>query len=334
MNIHTFKDAVTSKRTALADEIDDDDEDDERDAAPLRRVVEGEEDEGKEKYNEMGVPIEPFNLRNERDSGYFDENMNYVFKKEKGEVDAWLAGLDEATVEAAIGEAAVAEKKLLEKRKHDEEEEAKKPIRSTQELKEELLSFMLPSEKIATTLRRLSGKSSETSNTIKRRTQKNHDDTENGQTDGKKKLTQKEINEISKKNRPRIDRVTEIADELIANGLSGIYGMSYEAIYASTVLWEYKGADEVIYGPYTSQQIAEWKSQGYLTGATAVMIRKAKPKYKAQVSFSMFDDEDESTSTQPTKKAKIESVNEDEWKNSDEIDFGSFINLDSVEFNS
>lgn len=322
----------------------------------------------------MGVPIEPFNLRNERDSGYFDENMNYVFKKEKGEVDAWLAGLDEATVEAAIGEAAVAEKKLLEKRKHDEEEEAKKPIRSTQELKEELLSFMLPSEKIATTLRRLSGKScklysflfssldfdvmllAETSNTIKRRTQKNHDDTENGQTDGKKKLTQKEINEISKKNRPRIDRVTEIADELIANGLSGIYGMSYEAIYASTVLWEYKGADEVIYGPYTSQQIAEWKSQGYLTGATAVMIRKAKPKYKAQVSFSMFDDEDESTSTQPTKKAKIDSVNEgkseridndshnlvinlyssliDEWKNSDEIDFGSFINLDSVEFNS
>lgn len=324
----------------------------------------------------MGVPIEPFNLRNERDSGYFDENMNYVFKKEKGEVDAWLAGLDEATVEAAIGEAAVAEKKLLEKRKHDEEEEAKKPIKSTQELKEELLTLMLPSEKIASTLRRLSGKSckfypclfsslnsdmmllAETSNTIKRRTQKNHDDTENGQTDGKKKLTQKEINEISKKNRPQIDRVTEIADELIANGLSGIYGMSYEAISASTVLWEYKGADEVIYGPYTSQQIAEWKSQGYLTGATAVMIRKVKPKYKAQVSFSMFDDDDESTSTQPTKKAKIESVNEgkferindndshnliinlfsssliDEWKNSDEIDFGSFINLDSVEFNS
>ncbi len=51
MNIHTFKDAVTSKRTALADEIDDDDEDDERDAAPLRRVVEGEEDEGKEKVS-------------------------------------------------------------------------------------------------------------------------------------------------------------------------------------------------------------------------------------------------------------------------------------------
>ena len=50
MNIHTFKDAVTSKRTALADEVDQDDEDDdERVVAPMRRVVEGEEDEGKEK---------------------------------------------------------------------------------------------------------------------------------------------------------------------------------------------------------------------------------------------------------------------------------------------
>lgn len=59
MNIHTFKDAVTSKRTALADEIDDDDEDDERDAAPLRRVVEGEEDEGKEKVSKQNRYLHP-----------------------------------------------------------------------------------------------------------------------------------------------------------------------------------------------------------------------------------------------------------------------------------
>lgn len=53
MNIHTFKDAVTAKRTALADEIEEeDDEDDERQVAPMRRVVEGEEDEGKEKVEQ------------------------------------------------------------------------------------------------------------------------------------------------------------------------------------------------------------------------------------------------------------------------------------------
>ncbi len=50
MNIHTFKDAVTSKRTALADEVEDD-EDDDREVAPMRRVVEGEEEESKEKVS-------------------------------------------------------------------------------------------------------------------------------------------------------------------------------------------------------------------------------------------------------------------------------------------
>lgn len=30
--------------------------------------------------NEAGDPIEPFNLRNERDMGYFDTNGNFVWK--------------------------------------------------------------------------------------------------------------------------------------------------------------------------------------------------------------------------------------------------------------
>ena len=53
--------------------------------------IEGEEDEdeSRDKFTEMGEVIEPFNLKNEREAGGFDENMNYVFQKEKGEVDAW-----------------------------------------------------------------------------------------------------------------------------------------------------------------------------------------------------------------------------------------------------
>jgi hypothetical protein len=38
-----------------------------------------------DQFNEAGEVIEPFNLRDERDSGHFDENMNFVFQKEKGE---------------------------------------------------------------------------------------------------------------------------------------------------------------------------------------------------------------------------------------------------------
>ena len=34
--------------------------------------------------------------------------MNFVFQKEKGEIDAWLADMDEAAMEQSIGEAAKA----------------------------------------------------------------------------------------------------------------------------------------------------------------------------------------------------------------------------------
>ena len=62
------------------------------------------------KFNDAGEAFEPFNLKNERETGHFDENLNYVFKKEKGEIDAWVAQMDEVSMERAIGEAAFAMK--------------------------------------------------------------------------------------------------------------------------------------------------------------------------------------------------------------------------------
>lgn len=50
MNVHTFKDVVKSKRSSLANELEDDDDDDnDRVAAPMKRQVEGEEEEGEDK---------------------------------------------------------------------------------------------------------------------------------------------------------------------------------------------------------------------------------------------------------------------------------------------
>jgi hypothetical protein len=146
-----------------------------------------------------------------------------------------------------------------------------------------------------------------------------------------------------------MNRITEIADELISLGLTGVYNMTYEAIEASTVMWEYKGLDGNIYGPFTSQQISEWKTQGFLTGPTAVMLRKIKPVAKSS-GVSIYDDEDD----QPAKKAKVDEPKAPaidgaflvssltlfsnalllgEWINSDDVDFGTFINLNDLEFN-
>jgi hypothetical protein len=61
-------------------------------------------------FNELGEVIEPFNLREEREVGYFDENQNFIWKREAAEPDAWLANLDEAEMEQVIGEAARSQK--------------------------------------------------------------------------------------------------------------------------------------------------------------------------------------------------------------------------------
>ena len=44
-------------------------------------------------WDNSGVPIEPFHLRQEREAGYFDDEGNYVAFKDDGPEDAWLKSL-------------------------------------------------------------------------------------------------------------------------------------------------------------------------------------------------------------------------------------------------
>lgn len=368
MNIHTFKDAVTSKRTALVDELEDDDDDD-REATVFKRNIEGEEEESNEKFNEAGVPIEPFNMRNEREGGFIDENMNYVFKKEEEEVDAWVSGLDEATLEEAIGQAAMAEKKKAAKQAAEDDKEDDLEFKSESQLKIELLTFMQPGETISSTLKRLSGKpvlKNHIQGEVKRRTAPGKQHAAADLNDQNKKLSAAQQNKIARENKSQIDRVTDLADHLISSGLTGIYSMTYEAIHASTVKWEYKGADDKIYGPFTSQQISEWKSQGFFSGPTSVLMRRVDPLKshlsnrdnggiksvrfedadKPKPSISIYDNNEvANVADEPlTKRARVESgsisaasennlvssSNDlEEWISSDDIDFGEYINLDS-----
>jgi hypothetical protein len=71
-----------------------------------------------------------------------------------------------------------------------------------------------------------------------------------------------------------ISKLTELADELLSRGLTGVYSMTYEALLASTLMWEYRGiTDGQIHGPFTAQQLSGWKAQGFFTGPTAVQVR-------------------------------------------------------------
>jgi hypothetical protein len=273
----------------------------------------------------------PFNLKNERDDGYFDENQNFVFKKDVGEVDAWISGLDEQTMEAAIGEAAFAEK-IRQAKLDAEEQQQEAKRRSPDELKTELLTLLLPGETIGNCLRRLGGRRNHGQDNIvnKFARRKPSAITDNAPVDGQSEAQTQKV--IAKRNKDKIERVTELADLLMASGLSNIYSMSFDAILASTVLWEYQAVDGHIYGPYTSQQIAEWKSQGFLTGPTAVPIRKVSRPQHSNSADSIYDDNDAAVLTDgpDSKRARTDDSApspSEGWVSSDEVDFGEHIDL-------
>ena len=107
MNISTFKDAVSSnKKSVDIDLAEVEEDDDEVEVKEMKEDIEGEEEDGDERFNDIGEVLEPFNMKNERDGGTIDESGSYHFAKDRGEQDAWLEGMDEAAMEKGIGEAA------------------------------------------------------------------------------------------------------------------------------------------------------------------------------------------------------------------------------------
>lgn len=376
MNIHTFKDVVTSRRSALINDVEDDDddddegeevqqprerkgleeEDDDDDLIALSRrrkdaEVDGEEEDGNEKFNEMGTVIEPFNLKDEREGGHFDENQNYVFKKERGEVDAWVAEMDEVAMERAIGEAQMAMKIKIAKREQEDIEEDMKTKRSPLELKKQLLPYLRIGETPVTAMRRFSGKdASKGTRSNKNRRVKGSLEGTNGS-----KVAPILTVEERKRNRQAIESITEIADRLVASGLNGIYQMSQEALEASTVMWEYQGvgADGVssmVYGPFSSEQIAGWKASGYFTGSTSVMMRRvidrqfpkashlAGSATESKSSMSIYDDDEVPADTASSVRSSAAATDKDalggrwmEWVSSDDVDFGLFVQDGAIE---
>ena len=113
------------------------------------------------KFNDAGVAFEPFNMKNEREgAGFIDENLNFVFSKDKADVDAWVAdmsGADSGSLEQAIGEAAFAKKKRDAERAIRDEREAEElqQRKSSLDLKIELLTLMRPGETIPRAMVRL-----------------------------------------------------------------------------------------------------------------------------------------------------------------------------------
>ena len=98
---------------------------------------------------QMGAEMEPFNLKAERDTGYFDESGGYVWKDRKDDkvMDAWLAEVDEEKIVSHRAKAAAAAV--------DDGVPFVPPTRP--ELFATVLANLKPGETVPTALRRLRG---------------------------------------------------------------------------------------------------------------------------------------------------------------------------------
>lgn len=297
-------DVVQSTRQIKGDEEDDyvggaaagrdlegdDDEDDDQNVRRMTKQFAWEEERMEEEYNEAGDKMEPFNLKTERTEGFFDESGNFVWKKEEGGADPWLASLEnEEDLEARIGEAALARKKKEE----EEAEVDETPEQVDKEaLKESMLRLLQPGETVLHALKRLGP-------------QKKKAPQGGG---GGKATVQKAADERTPEEKKKFDELTELADQLLRAGVVDVYDKSYEAMQADLAedrelmsrrqgganrkrpaagitgeaagvgaggaRWEYKGPDGQVHGPYGTAEILQWRAQGFFTGPTAVEIRR------------------------------------------------------------
>ncbi|KAG9342902.1 hypothetical protein JZ751_015118 [Albula glossodonta] len=177
-----------------------------------------------------GVPITPFNLNEEMQEGHFDSEGNYFIKKEEEIRDNWLDNIDwvkikEQPVKRKKGLSAkrrrragdedeAEEEKQREEKQGDSEEEGEMEIAedplanySKVQLTEAVIELLTPGETVAGGLRRLGG--------LGRKKGK-------GRADGKEEGTDRDAK--------KLDRLTALADRLVANGEFEIYQQTYEKL--------------------------------------------------------------------------------------------------------
>ncbi|XP_060758158.1 CD2 antigen cytoplasmic tail-binding protein 2 isoform X1 [Neoarius graeffei] len=217
---------------------------------------EGEDGEKNSKYNilasddiegqematidcDEGVPITPFNLKEEMEEGHFDSEGNYFIKKEKDIRDNWLDNIDWVKIKeqpvkkkkkglsakrrrrAGDEDEAEEEKQREEKQNEDEDEEEEEseaqedPLASYTpwQLTEAVVNLLQPGETVSAALRRLGGLGA----------RKKKGRAQNGAEEEKR-------NETSIRDTEKLDRLTALADRLVVLGEYEIYQQTYEKL--------------------------------------------------------------------------------------------------------
>jgi len=261
-------------------QIEVDVEDDTKKEFNVKDIGEEEEDEATAaEYRTEGIPIEPFNLKQELTEGFFDKNGHYIEHTNKDLEDPWYDEViqqeedanknkrEGVTKKKAVRFDPAAEKRLEQKAKEEEEATRNRPFREDyQGIRTFLVSHLQPQENVLQALRRLKKKPSS---------------------------SLKADDQQQKANTILFNQITEAADICLAKFTYYIYhdsrekmledmkkdvngGGSDQTAEDSGIRWEYKlSADtQEVFGPYTTQAMIDWAKQGYFQGDSKVLLRQ------------------------------------------------------------
>ncbi|XP_067883733.1 CD2 antigen cytoplasmic tail-binding protein 2 [Heterodontus francisci] len=200
---------------------DEEDEDDERDTKKYD-ILANEDIEGQElatiDYDE-GIKITPFNLEEEMEEGHFDAEGNYFLKKEGVIRDNWLDNIDWVRVQQRPQQRGL-------------EDETTEPPTDVRTLLENILEMLKPGETVATAIRRLGGGARKAAGSSRpwQAKKKRKREREPAKSGGEEEEEEAGEGQQLAQRRERLDRLTGLADQMVAWGDFEIYQDTYEKL--------------------------------------------------------------------------------------------------------
>ncbi|KAG2483126.1 hypothetical protein HYH03_018016 [Edaphochlamys debaryana] len=279
-------------------------------AAEDTEVVDAKATERYEKELEVeeedGVQFEPFNLKQEREEGFFDDEGNYVYKKQgegEDEKDAWLNSDEAKVVSEAVRQ------RLEKERAAAAAEPRQGPLTERQiaQRKADMAECMQPGEDVTRALKRLgqaAGGGGGAAAALPHRAM--------GKREKARLLAQQQAAvaaaaaaagdgdgaaaaeaEAAQHAQQAFTKLTELADELLAEGEMDIYSSSREELLRSARMWLPQlaagGAAPVAAGGAGGSAAGAGPSGSGGAAAAAA----AKPSAAVDADDDMFGDEDD-----------------------------------------
>lgn len=219
------------------------------------------------------IPLEPFNLNDEREQGTFDEDGSYVQSREQAEElrDAWFESIQGTESADTIDKA----KRSAEERDRfwsAVEAGETGPTEASQIYLYRIVRMLRPNETPRNAMDRFLGRpvggvfSNEPrfKSTIKKKNQAKQEDS-NSQHGVKDMVS--------------FDEITEATDALVARGMESILNDTREVIqrrlYDISMEYKWESAqDEQVYGPFSFKALIDWQAQGIFK-ANPIFARQA-----------------------------------------------------------